>query len=273
MLPYEFKVRGKHKDTNRYRTVQITAVSENKCRQKALEKGLIEPLEVEQLPPREPTERQRAYALSSGIQIPDGATFYDVSALLDRIENNDNSDPRPELIEYADSKEMIFSKYIGKKALYNLIFYCLDGTEKIAFFLLCVYRWLSDDRYANLNDHKYRDRFFKLAEELALDSSFVKSMNRYSGEEIRFFGEIRRPNGECYNGGSVNTIAYKKAAELICREFGLKNRTVKYLSDNRNERRKATSNKNKLFCILRKLAIIMWSIFIFITVITLLIKK
>lgn len=127
---------------------------------------------------------------------------------------------------------MPFSKCIGKKALYNLVFNELSDYEKISFFIFCVYRWLSDDRDSNLDTHKYRNKINDIANKLLSDERFIKSLNHYTGQEIRFFGEIRNQYGEVYSGGSTNTIAYKTISEILCKEFNLKNRNAKVFHDN-----------------------------------------
>ncbi|MCR4436200.1 MAG: hypothetical protein QHH06_10510 [Clostridiales bacterium] len=229
-----YKVRGKNKDTGRYKTLSVQAISVEHCKQIAAERGLLEPYEITELLPNKPTERQLAYAKDLGIIIPSDATSEDVSALISRVVDSDNNDPRSDLVDFANGREMIFSKYIGKKALYNVIFNTLTGIDKIAFFVFCVYRWLADDRDGNIDKHKYKDKFYSIAETLASNDSFIKSMNKYAGEDIRFLGEIRKPNGSCYYGGSTNTIAYKIVSEIICNEFGLVNRKVKIMNPSNN---------------------------------------
>lgn len=259
-----YSVAGKHKDTGRKRTINISAISLEQCKEKAADEGILEPYEITEYPPSLPSERQLAYAKDLGIKIPENATFKDISALLDRKQQVDNLDPQQGLIDYANAREFEFSKYIGKKALYNLIFYKLSGKDKIAFFIFCVYRWLSDDRESNLDTHKYKDKFYELADKLTNDDKFVKSMNRYEGEEIRFFGALTSTNGEISFGGSTETIAYKTASEILCKDLNLKNRKVKTLpktNENIDRNQYKTSKKNG--CLTLVLLIILLNFLLF----------
>ena len=47
------------------------------------------------------------------------------------------------------------------------------------------------------------------------DKSFVKSMNRYSGDQLRYFGEYNIGNDTYCYGGSQNTMAYKSAVQYL----------------------------------------------------------
>ena len=228
----KYKVKAIHRDTGRQRTLEISAISNEACRKEAINNGLLEPIEIIAIPSDSPTEKQLLYAKDLKIKIPVDATKADLSALIDRKVNADSSDPRPELIEYANGREMIFSKYIGKKALYNLIFNSLSGLDKIAFFLFCIYRSISDDRYHNLDKHQYRNAFYELAEGLSSDDSFGKSMKRYAGTDIMFFGKIISDDGSEYSGGSQNTYAYKTGTKLLCERFNLKNKSVFHVANN-----------------------------------------
>ncbi len=83
-----------------------------------------------------------------------------------------------------------------------------------------MYRWLSEDRHGNLESHKYCDVFYDFAREQLANESFVKSLDKYAGENLRFFGTLRFADGGETQGGSTNTIAYKTCAEFIHARFG-----------------------------------------------------
>lgn len=208
-----FKVAGKHIETKRVRTLKINAIDEEDAIELAKNSGLETIESIEVIPFEPPTERQIEYATDLGITIPDDACKWDVSTLIDRVVERDGT-PREELIEFATNRRLFFSKYIGKSALYNLIFRELPDLDRVAFFVFCVYRHISDDRHANLDTHPYRDRFYEFAENHVKDERFMKSMNRYSGGQLKFFGELTI-NGWIHTGGSVNTIAFKAARQFL----------------------------------------------------------
>lgn len=233
-----YKTIGRHKDTNRNRTLTILAASQEAAEQSAIEQGLLTPLQAEEVIDA-PTERQLAYALDLGIVIPENATRKDVSCLIDKVTSRD-PEPNPGLIEFADGKGILFSPYIGKRSLYDLVFSSLNALDKAAFFTFSVYRWLSDDRHANLDTHPEREVFYRFAETLNDNASFRKSMNRYDGKDLRFFGAITsKHNGTIseYSGGSNGTLAYKMVAEFMKNRFNTTlTRGKTFEADNSNNR-------------------------------------
>lgn len=220
VLMKNYQIKGINKMTNRKKTVTVSAKNEELAEKAALDQGILPPYEIEIIF-TPPTERQIEYAKSLKINIPEKASSLDVSYLISRKTDRD-SDPNPGLLEYADNRNLLFSKYIGKQSLYNLIFNTLTDEDKIAFFAFCVYRWLSDDRHANLDTHQNKNVFYEFAKSMVNDESFVKSMNKYEGKDLRFFGKftIKKGNSEStIHGGSTNTIAYKKTSEFISNRF------------------------------------------------------
>jgi hypothetical protein len=216
-----YEVRGVFSQTKRKRRTIIHAKSSRQATLKATEQGFIEPIEIVEIPHESPTERQITYAIDLGIHIPQDASKEDVSALLSRKLDYD-SEPNPGLLEFADERGLFFSKYIGKKILYNKIFRELDIRDRIAFFAFSIYRYLSDDRHANLDTSPFNDKFYLFADQVVTEESFIKSLNRYEGKDLRYFGKAQiLEDGyiiETY-GGSVNTIAYKKTVKFLNEEF------------------------------------------------------
>ncbi len=233
-LPFEtdwksFRVHAKYKDTDRFRSVQILAKSLEHCEVLASEQGFLPPYEISELPSKLPTENQLEYAKKLQITVLPNMTFNELSDLITREAEDGGDTPQIEIAEFAVNHNMHFSRYIGKNTLYNLIFNTLQGTDKIAFFIFCVYRWLSDDREANLDTHKYKNRFYEFSNTLVSNDKFVKSMNRYRGSDIKFFGTLT-VNDQQYIGGSTDTIAYKIISEYLKNDFDLKPRYTKALS-------------------------------------------
>jgi hypothetical protein len=214
-----FKARALFKGTNRKRTVIFTAKSEAEVVQLLLQSGYSEPFEITEELPESATSAQIEYARALQIEIPANPTKDDLSALIGKKKDND-SEPNPGLVEFAIEKGLSFSKYIGKKALYNLVFHSLSKEDRIAFFAFSVYRWLSEDRHGNLESHKYCDIFYDFAREQLTNEGFIKSLDKYAGADLRFFGTLKFADGNETYGGSTNTIAYKVCADFIHARFG-----------------------------------------------------
>jgi len=232
MLRNNYKIKGTNSNTGRKKTLSIKAFSNEECLELASNEGLVEPFEIsleESLPP---TEAQLSYAKYLKINIPKNITKEEISFLIDRVKYKDKSEPNPELIEYAESMNIEFSNYVGKKQLYDIIWDSLYGLDKIEFFIFCVYRWISDDRHGNLLTHKCKDKFNCFAKILIDDKSFINSLAKSydEGKSIRFFGTLYVGKNQ-YTGGSTITQAYKTVVKFLKKEFGLKNRTFKYLKD------------------------------------------
>ena len=226
-----YEITGKHKNTNRKKVVTINAKTEDLAKQKALEEfDLILPLQIVLIPHRKPTESQLNYARNLKIEIPCGATLEDVSCLISKCIDHDK-DPNPGLIEFADGQNLLFSNYIGKKVLYDLIYEHLTGLDKTAFFIFSIYRWLSEDRQANLDTHPEKETFYLFAEQVKSDEPFQKSMQRYGGSDLRFFNEIHFSNGGVITGGSDKTLAYKKASAFLKDLYGVKLTKTKTFED------------------------------------------
>ena len=223
-----YQVRATYIATNRKRTIYIDC-HKNEILEKLLEdKGFKPPYEIEELPPDSPSEKQLEFANNVVENLPPNLNIHDISCLLNRYQQDDPYPPNPELIAFADERKFKFSYYIGKKGLYNLIFYQLELRDKIAFFVFSIYRHLSDDRHANLDTSPLKDYFYNFAEQYINDESFVKSMLKYEGEDLRFFGTLTINTKE-YTGGSINTKAYKIASEYLHNVFNTpltKNKTL-----------------------------------------------
>ena len=211
-----YQCKGLFAKTNRKRTLKIEAFSEDEAREHLKQKGFIEPFEIERMPFPEVTDNQRASL--GNISFGDICQF-DASALLSKQYDKDTT-PNPELLAYATECGLKFSYYIGKNALYDLIFNTVDLKEKIAFFVFCIYRYTTDDRQGNLHNSLYQDYFYKFAEENIENVNFLKSMNKYNGHDLRFFGKLTINNIQT-SGGSTNTNAYKTVIEYLKQKFTL----------------------------------------------------
>lgn len=212
-----YKCRALYINTKRMRTIKdIQAFDEDGVIEQLKRLRYTEPFEIERVPFPEPSDDQKKWL--GNISYAD-VCMQDASAILSKRHDRD-SVPNPDLLEYATECKICLSYYIGKKALYDKIFWALEGRDKIAFFVFCVYRYTTDDRRANLNKSPHRELFYTFADDNLSNDSFIKSMNRYSGRELRFFGTLTI-NSRRITGGSTQTIAYKTALEFLRRHFTL----------------------------------------------------
>jgi hypothetical protein len=238
-----FSIQGINPSSGRKKTIKLDVPNITTPSKMALEQETIqEPFEINEIPFEEPTDRQQEYAKGLGIDIPADACKEDVSALISRAVDSD-SVPNHGLIEYASNKGLTFSEYIGKKALYNLIFYNLNLNDKIAFFCFSVYRYLSDDRHANLDTSPHRDIFYLFAQQYEGDKNFVSSMEKYEGKDLRYFGKIKIEKGNYVTditGGSIATTAYKTVSNFLHEKFNTpltKTKTIQAEAEYGNEQR------------------------------------
>ena len=201
------------KETGRKRKRILEGFSPSDVRYQLIEQGYEAPFEIEQIPFAPPTPNQISSCREYGTYIPGDACSEDVHYIINRVSHHD-SIPNPELMTYATEMHIKLSYYIGKRRAYTIIFDTLKNEDKTAFFIFCVYRFLSDDRRGNLNQSPYKNIFYDFAKAKQSDKSFLRSMNRYRGSDLRFFGELRA-NGTIHTGGSKNTIAYKEARKFL----------------------------------------------------------
>lgn len=241
-----YEGKGLFPGTGRIRTIKgIDAFDEGEVRKVLSSKGLIEPYEIKVVPFEPATDPQIEYASNLKIKVSPDMTKKDLTYLIDKTIEHDE-DPKPGLIQFATEKKIKLSDCIGKRALYNLIWNNLDERDKIAFFAFSIYRWLSNDREANLNSSPHKDSFYKFAYEKINDTRFVTSMQNYRGEDLRFFGKQNikdfYQNTEVI-GGSEQTIAYKETTEFLRNEGLIHQETIKKNFAKLNMQKKSI-NKN-----------------------------
>lgn len=213
----KFLVSGVGQDTGRKRQRTLEAKDEVHARALAEADGTIVD-SVERLPDEPATERQLAYAKDLGISVPVGATKEEVSDQLDvHLENDKPADARH--LGFADRYGVRYTQYSGKKALYNRIHATLSAPgreqELTAWFVYRVYRELVEGREHVSIDGPDHPVIQGITAQLVQDESVLKSIRRYRGSELIWFGEWTAPDGAVHTGGSNKTIAYKRAAILL----------------------------------------------------------
>lgn len=128
-----FQVVGIKPSTKRRNTRIYEAFREEDALNQARAEGFIEPFEVKVLPADPPSERQLAYARRLGATIPEGACKQDVSAIIDRIVDEEEEPVREEIAKIANDVGLKFSRYHGATQIMNLA--CSLPPEKYSRFL------------------------------------------------------------------------------------------------------------------------------------------
>jgi hypothetical protein len=205
----KYSIKAYYTPTKRFRTVIQVGSNEEICYDNMRKEGYTEPFEAIEIFD-DPTEAQLNYAANLGIKVPADATKQDVSAMLDFRGNNDTV-PNPRLLSFAYEQGLYVSKYIGEETLYDFLFEALDLPTKITFFIFSIYEHSIKTHTYNLNEHPFRLTFNDFSTLYVADDRFIKSMNRYRGSQLRYFGETNLGDYEYHFGGSKDTIAYKAA--------------------------------------------------------------
>lgn len=242
-----YKITSIYEETNRKRTREIKAHGEEQAIAELKSMGYIEPFEVRVASHPPATERQIAYARDLGNPLPDNVSIKDASAIIDKTLSRD-SEPNDGLIEFATGKGIFFSLYIGKKSLYNLVFQELDRKDKIAFTIFSIYRYLSDDRHANMDTSPHKEKFYAFAEETVDDKSFWNSLSRIKGRDLRFFGKLIIGHDEI-EGTPTDRVFFKKSVAYL-KEVGLLEDGVSYVKRIKAPKKEKVSlNKKKSGCL------------------------
>jgi len=115
-----YDIKGKNKETGRRSSRYIEARTEEEACKRAEEKGLIGPYTVSICPFASPSDAQISYAHSLGATIPEGACSLDVSAIITRIEGNDEYPVSVEVAHQAHLHGLKFSLYTGQSVIRRL---------------------------------------------------------------------------------------------------------------------------------------------------------
>ena len=248
---YTYTGKAKFVATNHYRSFSVRAKSEDHAKTLLKTQGYTDPFTITLTPDEPATDKQIEFAKSLGIKIPPDISKSDISNLID-VALKKASFPKQDFFDYAyNNLDLDISLYITKRSLYNAVWSHLTGIDKYAFFCLCVYRWLSEDRRNNLATHPQKDAFYEFAANCVNDPKFIKSLHQsYSNAyTIMFFGKVKynRYDEDYYEGGSTTTYAYNKAFDFLNSKFGLKKRQTKILSRHQEERQQTTTEANTKF--------------------------
>jgi hypothetical protein len=245
-----YEVVGKGRDSGRARRRTYRATDEADARAQAEKDGtVVETVQVAEVTGPPPSERQIKFARDLGMEIPPGATADDVSDLIDeglmrraiayakprgfKIPQNLTDDEGRDLraaeeagdVPSDESDRALAERYgvsstplTGKSALYHRILLTLkEGRrerELAEWFAFRVYR----HRVKEAGDAPIRSPDDPLVQEvariIAADEQLLKSVRRYDGDLLHF-GEWTDSEGYTRSGESDNSMAYKRASEIL----------------------------------------------------------
>ncbi len=213
----KYEIKGTGKETGRKRKKVIYADSEYAARVIIESEGTLIDTII-QLPPDLPTENQLNYAKDLGIQIPLNATREDVSNLISMAVDGDKPTTERHR-QFAKYFGIEVNDYIGKKAMFDLIQYRLTmpGREKelISWFTYRVYRGLVHGLENAPIEGPDDQGIQRIAEQLLNSETVIKSIRRYNGRDLIWFGEYTSPDHCLYYGGSNRTEAYKQVSSML----------------------------------------------------------
>ncbi len=247
----QYKVYGYGEKTNRQRKRIYYAYDEKEAREKALHDETI-PETIEMLPEESATDRQISYARSLGKNIDENYTKREASDIISRVVDHDEP-ACEEIKEIADYFKVEYSQYANEYSLFNSVHNILIQSDKkenvCSWFLSRVYHKLFSN-HSGKSKPPWDPTISEIASEIAQDESVYRSICRYEGDELVFFGEKTFEDGWVHTGGSIQTKAYKRAKELLKNYFPELNQSTKKQKNNNsskynldNERQKDQPNK------------------------------
>lgn len=158
-----------------------------------------------------PSQKQLDYAEALGINVYPGITRKEISVLIS-IKVDDDKPASERHLSFAREYGMNPPPVIGKKALFDQIKWEINEPERIndlvAWFTFRVYRHLVNGKIGLPIDSPHHPIILEIADHLAYSPAIIKSIQKYFGRKLIFFGELDQ-------GGSTNTIAYRETASLL----------------------------------------------------------
>ena len=200
----KYRVIGKS-EKGRRKTEYVVGMDSQEAIEKATDKGLIPPFELEILEHEPPTERQIACLERNGIIYPDGITKYDASCLLSRAFGDDSEEsPEPYLVALATGLKIKFSAFIGAKGLLSDIIYS-SGRNRAALYAYAVSQSMGGRSFGNMLEDPKLSLFYAFADQVIEDPALMRSLRD------RPIDDFKKP----YRG----TAIYKAAAAFLTSEM------------------------------------------------------
>jgi hypothetical protein len=213
----KFEVQGRGRESGRaYRRVHL-AFDEQEAREKAASEGTIVE-SIRQLPEEPASEEQLARVRGLGLSVPEDASAKEVADLI--LAHLQGDRPAIDAFRaFARHYKVESTRFTGKRALFQRIFTELTqpGREKdlLSWFAYRVYRDLvghAGDAQIDGPDHPIIQ---DIAQRLGADDQVIRSLGRYEGQDLIWFGEQTGPNGQQYQGGSNRSLAYSRVAAAL----------------------------------------------------------
>lgn len=171
-----FCVTGMNSSTGRKNTKRYEAQTEADARAAAADDGLVEPMTVQVEPQIPPTDRQMDYALELEAMLPDGVCKEDVSAIISRITDEDETAPDPGLSLYAHACGVKFSRFVGEKALLSYMVSQMHGAARGELYAYAVYRQENGGRFSDPRSLSVYEFLRSCGAEIAEDPALLKSL-------------------------------------------------------------------------------------------------
>lgn len=182
-----YSVKGKCVKTGKNKKYHYEAMSEVEAQAKAKEDGLTDPftVQIEKMAP--PSDSQLSYARSLDAVIPEGACKRDVTAILSRITEEDES-PDPGLVSFAHAYGVCFSRFIGKNELFRMMVYQLKGAKLATLYAYAVYLQEMGGTFGDPRDTPIYEDIVECAKMVENDPGLLKSL------EGRSLSDYENPN-------------------------------------------------------------------------------
>ena len=170
-----YSVKGMCSKTGKNKKYHYEVMSEAEAQARAKEDGLSEPftVQVEKMPP--PSGSQLSYARSLNAEIPEGACKRDVTAILSRITDEDES-PDAGLVHFAHTSGVCFSRFIGKDDLFRTMVYQLKGEKLAMLYAYAVYLQEAGGTFGDPRDTPVYNEMVECAKMVANDPALLKSL-------------------------------------------------------------------------------------------------
>ena len=197
-----YEVIGKNLNTNRKNKRHYEAKTEDDAIKHAEADGLTGPFDIAALKHEDPTERQIQYLQSWGVSVPAGASKFDVSAILSRLEDETETvsekkisksiteqrvrllpGPASDFAMFADGMGVKFSRYIGKAALFDKTLYNLTGRDRIAFYAYCIICVHEKTEIGDMRKSEYFTRLYEFADAAIDNPTILRSIEGRSAND------------------------------------------------------------------------------------------